>query len=176
MAIPVVGIAIAMFALLLTSCYPGTYPFDIFPEMHYQPSYRPYEPPRLSAPASAVPISGREIPPTDFAAAAELRNPIQPSPEATQRATQLYRVNCLPCHGPEGRGNGLVAQYFQRAQLPTPVDFASARARSRADGQLFFITTNGLGNMPHFGNLLTAEERWYLVLFMRGVQAQNPPS
>jgi len=176
LAVVAVGAAIAALALLLTSCYPGTYPLDVFPEMHYQPSYRPYEPPRLSAPASAVPISGREVPPTDFAAAADLRNPIQPSPEATQRATQLYRVNCLPCHGPEGRGNGLVAQYYQRAQLPTPVDFASARARARADGQLFFLITNGLGNMPQFGNLLAPEERWHLVLLIRGVQAQNPAS
>lgn len=163
-------------ALLVTACYPGVYAVDVFPEMHYQPSYRPYEPPRLSAADSAVPITGKPIEPADFGAATELSNPVPPSLETSQRAETLFRVNCLPCHGPEGRGDGRIAQYFQSAQLPPPVDFASVRARSRSDGQLYFIIANGLGNMPSFGRLLTPDERWHLVYFIRGVQAKNPPS
>lgn len=170
------GIVIVIVATLMTACYPGVYPFDVFPEMHYQPSYRPFEPPRLAAPAESVPITGIAVPPPDFTAASDLRNPVAPSQETTQRAEQLFKVNCLPCHGPEGRGNGLVAQYFERAQLPKPADFASARLRALTDGQLFFVITNGFGNMPAFGHLLTVEERWYLVVFIRGVQAKNPPS
>jgi mono/diheme cytochrome c family protein len=32
--------------------------------------------------------------------------------------------------------------------------------------------TNGLGGMPPFGNLLTDQERWTLVYFVREVQGR----
>ncbi|HEX2987304.1 MAG TPA: hypothetical protein VHS06_03945, partial [Chloroflexota bacterium] len=47
-------------ALLTAACIPSspTYPFDIFPEMHYSPAVRQEEPPRLSVPPGAVPVTG----------------------------------------------------------------------------------------------------------------------
>ena len=40
---------------------PPTYPLDIFPEMHYNPSYKTQEPPALTAPSDSVPITGKEV-------------------------------------------------------------------------------------------------------------------
>ena len=47
------------------------------------------------------------------------------------------------------------------------------RVTTRSDGEIYWILTNGSGNMPRFGNLLTPEERWELILFIRSLQAQE---
>ena len=39
----------------------GSNKVQVFTEMHYQPSYRSQEGPRLDVPDSAVPISGKEV-------------------------------------------------------------------------------------------------------------------
>ena len=48
-------------SVLAMACANGTYPLDFFYEMHYQQSYQSHEPPRLSAPEGAVPITGRPL-------------------------------------------------------------------------------------------------------------------
>jgi mono/diheme cytochrome c family protein len=155
----------------LVACQPGAYPVDIFIEMHYQPSQRRLEPDRLAPPREAVPVTGRE-PAIGFAQAGGLANPVSPTAEARERARILYQQNCAACHGRDGHGQSLVAQHFQRNGRLPPVDLASPRVRGRTDGELDWIMTNGLGGMPPFGNLLTDQERWTLVYFVREVQGR----
>lgn len=165
------GTAVALalgLALLAAGCSVGAYPFDVFPEMHYQPSYRAGEPPRLSPPASAVPITGKEVDYT-FTEAQTLAIPLAPSPSALAAGWQLYGVNCAACHGPGGRGDGPMAARFQAAGAVPPVDYASPRVQARSAGELYWILTNGLGNMPPFGKLLASQERWLLVLLVQEV-------
>ncbi len=157
-------------ALLGSSCAStGAYPRDLFIEMHYQQSYRAQEPPRLQPAPFAVPVTGREVDPGTFQEAAELPNPVPATPETMERARTLYAVNCATCHGPSGRGDSIIAGMFQSAGASPPVDLASPRVKARAPGQLYWILTKGLGDMPAFGNLLTSEERWMLVPFIRAV-------
>ena len=53
-------LAAALASLTLTGCEVGAYPLDIFPEMHYQESYRVQEPPYVPIPEGSVPTSGAE--------------------------------------------------------------------------------------------------------------------
>ena len=48
--------------------------------------------------------------------------------------------------------------------------FLSASVRERSDGQLYWLIVNGIGNMPPFHDLLTEEEVWGLVGYVRSVQ------
>ena len=155
-----------LLAGLLTSCY--GYLWDVFPEMHYQQSYRLQEPPRRMPPADSVPVTGkaREY---SFADAAELANPIAGTPERIESGNQLFQINCKHCHGAEGRGDGPVGLYFE----PTPQPMQGERVTERADGEIYWILSNGSANMPSFGKLLTSEERWELILFIRDLQAQE---
>ncbi|MBI4491336.1 MAG: cytochrome c [Chloroflexi bacterium] len=183
--------AIAALALLAAACTSGQYPLDLFPEMHYQASQRRLEPDRLAPPEGAVPFQGRSSgpelygptsaatpapaervaqPALTFTEAATLQNPVPRTPDTMERARQVFRVNCALCHGQDGHGQSVVAQYFAQAGFVPPVDFASQRVRARADGQLYWIVTNGLGNMPPFANLLAEEERWMVVYVIREVQ------
>src|SRR5690242_7523282 len=101
------------------ACGPTTYPADVFPEMHYQPSDRRLQPPREAPPAEAVPVTG-STPRLTFDDASGLTNPVPSSATALQHASELARVNCAACHGPDGHGDGPVAGYFSPVR---PVDF-----------------------------------------------------
>ena len=57
----VIFAALSVLIVSMLGCSTGTYPIDIFPEMHYQQSYKIQEPPSLSAPPGSVPISGGEV-------------------------------------------------------------------------------------------------------------------
>jgi mono/diheme cytochrome c family protein len=155
--------------VLAAACNPGAYPVDLFPEMHYQPSQRRLEPQRLAPPPDAVPVTGAR-PRLTFEQATGLQNPVPRGPETLERARQVYQVNCAMCHGPKGDGQSVIAGYFKGAGMVPPVDFASDRVRARGDGQLYWIVANGLGNMPPFGRLLTEEELWTVVHFIREAQ------
>jgi mono/diheme cytochrome c family protein len=157
--------------LLLGACNPGAYPIDIFPEMHYQISQRRLEPNRLAPPRESIPTTGR-TPTLTFTEAREVQNPVGRSVDTSRRAGTLYAQNCAMCHGATGDGQAVVAQHFQRAGRVAPVDLRGQRAASRTDGELHWILTNGLGGMPPFGSLLSDEERWHLVQFVRETQGR----
>jgi len=155
-------------------CIPSgpSYPLDFYPEMHYTQAFRPEEPPRLDPPEEAVPVTGRPLR-VEADRASQLRSPVADTPENLERATRLYQVNCRMCHGPVGHGDSLLTAYFQAANRPTPVDFSSDRVRGRTDGELYANISNGIGGMPPFGRLLSSEERWLLVLYVRSVGSQT---
>jgi mono/diheme cytochrome c family protein len=156
-------VCLQMVLLCAVACGPTTYPADVFPEMHYSPADRRGEPPRAAPPVGAVPISG-STPQLSYDDATSLTNPVAGTPDAIVRGQELARVNCAACHGSTGHGDGPVAGYFSPVR---PVDFASQRVRNRTDGQLFWIITNGLGNMPAFRDLLSEQDLWTVVLFVR---------
>ena len=165
------ALALAALALLGVACSPGSYPADIFPEMHYEPFYRRLEPRRLAPPPGAVPVTGGR-PSLSFEQAGGLANPLPRTADALARARQVYAVNCATCHGADGRGQGPMASYFRQAGALPPVDLASPRVRDRTDGQLYWLTANGLGNMPPFGDLLAERDLWSLVHVIREVQGR----
>lgn len=161
---------IASMALLAASCVgtPG-YVIDIFPEMHYSPVYRPQEPPRLSPPADSVPVGGKEVSYT-LEEARPLKNPLPQGQETLARGVQVFLLNCSVCHGPTGGGNGPMAERFAKAGATPPLDFTSQRALGLTDGELFYFITNGTGFMPRFGPLLSPEDRWAAVQYIRTAQ------
>ncbi|MBI2886254.1 MAG: c-type cytochrome [Chloroflexi bacterium] len=166
--------------LLAAGCGRGPYPLDVFPEMHYQPSFRAQEPPRRGPVADAVPVTGREVA-VDFAQSVNLRNPLARTPANLEAGRALYQVNCAMCHGPQGKGNGPLVAHFQQYNQPPPVDFSQPRTRGRREGEIWGIVTNGFplpgipqpggpGGMPAFKNILTEQERWLLTIFVQSVQ------
>ena len=161
---------LAALALLGVACNPGAYPIDVFPEMHYEPAYRRLEPNRLPPPPGAVPITGGK-PAYTFDQAGGQTSPVPATADSLAAARASYGVNCAMCHGTSGHGDSAVAAYLRGAGVVPPVDFASARVRGRSDGQLYWLITNGIGNMPPFHDLLTEEEVWSLVTYVRSVGA-----
>ncbi|MGE3911024.1 MAG: cytochrome c [Chloroflexota bacterium] len=166
-------LVLAAVALPLMACNTGAYPLDVFPEMHYQRSYRPLEPERLTPPDGAVPVTGA-APVLTFVQARGLSNPIQRTTQTAARAEAIYQSDCATCHGVAGDGQGPMAAYYAQspAAVVPPVDLAAPRVRARTDGELWWIIGQGLGNMPAYRHLLSDEERWLTVQFIREVQAR----
>ena len=81
----------------------------------------------------------------------------------------LYRAHCATCHGPGGRGDGPGG-----AGLPKPpADLTAAHAAQHTVGDMFWWLTHGIpaGGMPPFASLLSEEERWDLINFIRTLGA-----
>ena len=172
-----------LIAVAAAGCSTGTYPLDFFWEMHYQQSYQSHEPPRLSPPVEAVPITGKEpVLPLTFDEADKLTNPlIQDGVRlGVDEGERLFAINCTMCHGSEGRGDGAVLLTMMdtyKYEVKVPPDLTTVPF---SDGVIFAIISDrdivfsGIPGMvmPQFRRLLTAEERWMLVNYIRSLQGQ----
>ena len=117
--------ALALLALASAACANGSYPVDLFYEMHYHQSFGYSEPPRLSPPVGAIPITGVEAPGSE--------NPI--AGQSIQEGSALFAVNCVMCHGPLGKGDGPVLQTMMQDYGYVPletlsIDLSSADPRT----------------------------------------------
>ena len=102
-----------------------------------------------------------------------LDTPVAPHPATTPasaaKGKQLYDVNCIQCHGAEGKGDGYGAPFL----VPPPRDFTGGQFKFRTtaggqlptDDDLFRIISRGANGtgMPPWKYLLNDEERWALV-------------
>ena len=158
----------------------GSNSVEVFTEMHYQPSYRVQEVPRLQPPPESVPVTGRELRPRTLDEYVGLSIPDRSVQEYDPvNGQELYRVNCTVCHGSALRGDGPIRSFMTRG--PFPADLAQELTKKATDGELFgFVTEGGRQGlsarlrgrdssspMPEFGRLLTEGERWTLVQYLR---------
>lgn len=91
---------------------------------------------------------------------------------SVERGGAVYRTFCVPCHGPQGAGNGPVAQ----RGFPPPPSMLTGKSLQMKDGQLFHILTYGQGSMKSFAGQLTPENRWDVINFVRDLQSKAPPA
>ncbi len=85
----------------------------------------------------------------------------------------LYPGHCAACHGTEGRGDGPLA-----AGLPVPpADLTAGHLWMHSDGELFWWLTHGIEApqgglaMPGFAAVLSEDQRWALIDFIRARNA-----
>jgi mono/diheme cytochrome c family protein len=108
----------------------------------------------LAAPAWAQAQAEWKAP----AAAKNTKNPVQ----GLGNAKKTVETNCVPCHGPGGKGDGPAA-----AALPQkPADWTSAKVQSETDGELFWKISEGRGPMPPWKSL-PEKDRWEVVNYIR---------
>ena len=93
--------------------------------------------------------------------------------------SKLYAANCVPCHGPQAKGNGVRAKTFKIK----PVDLLTEpHTAMHTAGDFFHWLTYGIlgTDMPGWADELSEEDRWdvlnYLHAISRGYQARliNP--
>lgn len=154
-------------------------------QMANQPSYRPYQASSFFADG----MSARPQPP-DTVALGNLRDdgllftgrdasgqestqfPFPVDHDVLDRGRQRYDIDCAPCHGYAGYGNGMVVQ---RGFSPPP-SFHSDRLRQAPVGHFYDVITSGFGAMPSYADQISVVDRWAIVAYIRALQlSQNAP-
>jgi mono/diheme cytochrome c family protein len=151
-----------------------------FTDFKQQPKIDPWEsasdttPPRgnpqnsVSVYGSAAPgfIYGRGQLPNVIDSMAGIANPVVADARSLENGRKLFQINCAPCHGAKGDGNGIVVKYgFVPINLLTPV------TQGRTDGYIFGMIRNGRGLMPTY-NRIEEPDRWDIVNYIRGLQGK----
>jgi mono/diheme cytochrome c family protein len=95
---------------------------------------------------------------------APISNPIEASAESNARGGKLYVKYCSKCHGLTGNGAGPSAHGFSTSPRQL---WAWHGADASADPYLFWMITNGRTDMPPWGVLLSENERWDLVNYIK---------
>ncbi|MBI1987179.1 MAG: c-type cytochrome [Nitrospinae bacterium] len=93
--------------------------------------------------------------------------------EARAAGKDVYAKRCRFCHGPEGKGDGPVADYLN----PRPRDFTRGLFKFRTTGSgelptdedLFQTISQGVSgtSMPAWKGLLTERERWEVIQYLK---------
>lgn len=97
------------------------------------------------------------------ARAAKKKNPIPLDEKSIAIGKGVYKRECLSCHGATGRGDGPAAKDLERSVG----DLSNPEVLQQTDGALFWKITEGNKPMPSFKKLLTDEERWHVVNYLR---------
>ncbi|MFW6310548.1 MAG: c-type cytochrome [Prolixibacteraceae bacterium] len=179
-------IGTALIILLLSSCdnehkSPG---YSYFPDMEESQAYETYsENPYMPGNKTmAGPVEGtvhtKEYAynfvktPEDELKAASLVNPLADSLNL-KKATILYNRFCIVCHGENGDGQGIL--YTSKKYPIQPSSYHAERAIDKTDGQLFHNIRAGFGVMGPHGAMMSIDDSWQLVNYIRHLQAIKKP-
>jgi len=92
-----------------------------------------------------------------------LQNPFKDNKDALKKGKKLFTSMCVICHGFKGKGDGVAGA----ALNPRPANFTSKKVQAQTDGSLFWKMTNGNPPMASYKSILTKEQRWQLVNYLR---------
>lgn len=95
-------------------------------------------------------------------------SPIEPTADSLAIGEDIFMTNCVTCHGLSGESDGPLVD-----QLPYPPPRLGDHVPFHSDATLFLWISEGLPLdaetkiMPSFKGLLTVDERWHLVNYLR---------
>jgi len=149
-------IAIAGLTVALAAC----------DNMANQPKLNPYELPYGSQ------IQWPIYPPPHTIARDEPLNPPSP-PRVTmallERGQQRFNINCSPCHGRLGDGDGIIVQ----RGFPHPPSYYSEALRSAPNEHFYDVITHGYGVMYSYADRVEPADRWAITAYIRALQASE---
>jgi mono/diheme cytochrome c family protein len=153
-----------------------------------QPKLDPWETPADTIamrgnPQGSVPIYGSAAPGFAYGRAQMvasvdsmkgIANPVASDDRSLRNGGQHFQINCMPCHGPLGAGDGPVTKF---GYPPMPIGAGSNAATKLSDGYIFGMIRNGRGLMPPY-NRIEESDRWDLINYLRAIQANpaTPPN
>ena len=157
-------------------------PIELFPDMNRQPKLRPQTPDAFFADGKSsrltvagtiaredlhyadLPINtGHVSGTTNFVETI----PVEVNGKLLARGQQRFQINCSPCHGAQGDGNGITKKI---GAMPIVANLHDKRIVELADGEIFNTITYGKNLMGAYGANVTIEDRWAIVAYLRALQ------
>lgn len=102
----------------------------------------------------------------DLARDAVAATPPGVTPALLARGQERYAINCTPCHGAAGDGDGMIV----RRGFPAPPSYHTQRLRAAPARYLYDVITEGYGVMYSYAARVTPEDRWAIVAYIRALQ------
>ena len=84
-----------------------------------------------------------------------------------KRGQQRFTINCSPCHGQLADGNGITKKIGAMAVVANLHD---KRIVEMADGEIFYVVSNGRNLMGSYGANVVVQDRWAIVAYLRALQ------
>lgn len=101
----------------------------------------------------------------------EIKNPLAPTDENLAEGKRLYNINCTPCHGEKGEGNGQLVELPGGGDGPytsRPPAYTS-RLPQVNDGNMFYVVSYGKNMMGGYGYQLSVNERWQVIHYIKSL-------
>ena len=102
------------------------------------------------------------------ARAARKKNPLAADERSVAAGSAVYSAQCVSCHGPAGHGDGPAAKDLN----PKPRNLAEAKIQAQTDGSIFWKLTEGRKPMPTFEKLISEEDRWNVINYVRTLKGK----
>ncbi len=174
--------AAATAAVVAAACNPGdpfrstgSYPIDVFQEMHYNQTLKAQEPPRFLPPEGSYPIEGGFLPVSVIDDVNALENPLPDGPMTMRRGALLFKQNCSACHGFTAAGDGPAGLILADYGINQPPAFGEGdgvvvvRTNGTTEltpGNAYGSISGGFAAMPAFEGLLSETDRWAIVTLL----------
>lgn len=101
-----------------------------------------------------------------------LKNPLAKTDSHVKEGERIYNIYCVACHGKKGNGDGPVVKLLEKRSNMglLPPAYSSDQLKGATEGQIFYTTQFGKGNMGPYASQLNAFERWQVVMFVQTLQ------
>ncbi len=153
-----------------------------FTDFKRQPSLWTWEPvkdsltpsrgnPQMSVPVTGMAVAGFQVSyaplPATIDSMSSIPNPHPVSDASLANGHKYYQLNCVPCHGDLGMGDGLATKYGMPG-----INIVTDITKGRSDGYIFGMIRNGRGLMPTY-NRIEEPDRWDVVNYLRALQGMT---
>lgn len=165
--VALMGVGMAAFLFMGTKAA-WSFPWSI--DMYRGPAIQPLELAPRDMPAGTLPVNGMRKMSLE-AMTIYLQNPLKPTPKNLAHGKMLFDTDCAPCHALNGDGNGPVAHLI-RAHGFAPKDLVGGVAKNLPDGYIYGYIRDGGIHMPSYGDAMSPNERWEVVMYIRQLEAK----
>jgi len=144
--------------LLLSGC-------DI--SMTQQNRYHTYSPAKLWANGtSARPLPAHVVAQGDLARAKAIKDPPPVTDALLARGRERYDIYCSPCHGINGKADGIVVE----RGFPQPPSYFEPRLMAAPAMTFFDAISDGYGVMYSYASRVPPHDRWAIIAYIRALQ------
>ena len=98
-----------------------------------------------------------------------LKNKREANASSIANGKKVFEARCQVCHGATGAGDGPGAKDLD----PKPATLASALVQDQVDGEIYWKISIGRGAMVKWGPILSKNDRWDLVNYIRTLKASE---